>query len=333
PRLGARRVGPLRAIGAFAGPRGVWAFRTIVEIALGAIAEVLGRSLGERLAVAVARLVPEVLPEGWAIALVARWARLLAVGLGLEQRFGAVGIEHFARRPGIDRGLTAVQRRAARKAAAGTVLAERGIFRARLALAVGAVGEMEPLGAVGHRLALPGRLGAGLARAQRRIGGAARHADRRRLGQLAVEIDARFVREALAQLFAQHAGAHHLDAADRQVGQLERPEADADQAVDREAQRPEHILDLAVLAFAQGKDEPDVAALLALERGFDRAVLDAIDLEPVLERIELRLRNGAEGADAVFAQPAGGRQFEHALEAAVVGEQQQAFGVDVEAAD
>ena len=38
-------------------------------------------------------------------------------------------------------------------------------------------------------------------------------------------------------------------------------------------------------------------------------------------------------ADAIAAEPAGGGQFEHALQAAVVGEEQQPLGVDVEAAD
>ena len=41
----------------------------------------------------------------------------------------------------------------------------------------------------------------------------------------------------------------------------------------------------------------------------------------------------AVGPDAVAAQPAGCRQFEHAREAAIVGQQQQPFRVDVEPAD
>ena len=54
---------------------------------------------------------------------------------------------------------------------------------------------------------------------------------------------------------------------------------------------------------------------------------------PVFQRVELRLIGLAIGADAIAAQPAGRWQFENAREAAVVGEQQQAFGVDVEPAD
>src|SRR6185312_9920953 len=217
--------------------------------------------------------------------------------------------------------------------AAGPVLTRWRVLGTQLALAVRPVGEVEALGTVRHGLALPRRLGAGLAGAERGIGGAAGQANCRGLGQLAVEIDARFIGEALAELLAQHAGTDHLDAADRQVAELERAEAHADQAVDREAERPEDVLDLAVLAFAQRQDKPDIAALLTLQRRFDRAIFHAIDLETILERIELRLGDAAKGADAIFAQPAGGRQLEHTLEAAIVGEQQQAFGVDVEASD
>ncbi len=38
-------------------------------------------------------------------------------------------------------------------------------------------------------------------------------------------------------------------------------------------------------------------------------------------------------AHAVAAQPAGLRQFQHAGEAAVIGQQQQALGADIEPAD
>src|SRR5690606_17209199 len=95
----------------------------------------------------------------------------------------------------------------------------------------------------------------------------------------------------------------------------------------------EDVLDLPVLAFAERDEQPDIAALLALELGFDRAVFDAVDLDAVLERIELRLRDGAEGAHAIAAQPAGRGQFQYPLQAAVVGEKQQALGVEVEPAN
>ena len=54
---------------------------------------------------------------------------------------------------------------------------------------------------------------------------------------------------------------------------------------------------------------------------------------PSRRRVELGLVDLAMGAHAIAAQPAGRRQFEHARKAAVIGQQQQALGVDVEPAD
>ena len=95
----------------------------------------------------------------------------------------------------------------------------------------------------------------------------------------------------------------------------------------------EHALDLAVLAFAEAERQPDIAALDLVDGRLDRAVEDAVDGDAVLQRVERGLRDRAVGADAVAAEPAGRRQFEDAGEAAVIGEEQEALGVDVEAAD
>jgi hypothetical protein len=95
----------------------------------------------------------------------------------------------------------------------------------------------------------------------------------------------------------------------------------------------EHALDLAVLALAQAHRQPDVRALLALELGLDAAIIDPVDGDAVAQRVKLLLRDLAMRADAIAPQPAGRGQLQHAGEAAVVGQQQQAFGVDVEAPD
>ena len=63
----------------------------------------------------------------------------------------------------------------------------------------------------------------------------------------------------------------------RQLAELERAERHADQAVHRQAEMAEHVLDLAVLALAHGEDEPHIGALLALELCVDRPVVDAVD--------------------------------------------------------
>lgn len=147
------------------------------------------------------------------------------------------------------------------------------------------------------------------------------------------EIRLRLIDEARAELVAQGASAHFQRLAFRQVAELERTVGDADQAVDLEAERAEHVLDLAVLAFAQAHGDPDVAALAAVERRFDRTVENAVDGNTVLQLVECFLIDLAMGAHAVTAQPAGGRQFERPRQAAVIGQQQQAFGIDVEATD
>ena len=76
-----------------------------------------------------------------------------------------------------------------------------------------------------------------------------------------------------------------------------------------------------------------VVALAAVERRLDRAVEDAVDGDAVGQRVERLLGDLAVGAHAVAPEPAGRRQFEQARQAAVVGQEQQALGVDVEAAD
>jgi len=73
---------------------------------------------------------------------------------------------------------------------------------------------------------------------------------RHHLRHLALEIDAGLIGQLLAQLVAQHARLHRLDAAHRQVAKLERAVADANQPVDLEAERAEHILDFAILALS-----------------------------------------------------------------------------------
>ncbi len=96
---------------------------------------------------------------------------------------------------------------------------------------------------------------------------------------------------------------------------------------------PRTFLDLAVLALPQRQGEPAVGSLHAIEFGLDRPVLDAVHLDALAQPVERRLVDAAMGAHAVAPEPAGRRQGEHAGKAAVIGEQQKAFGVDVEAAD
>ncbi len=136
-----------------------------------------------------------------------------------------------------------------------------------------------------------------------------------------------------AELVGEHAALDQLHLALGQVEQLERAERDADQAADLEAERAEDLADLAVLAFAKADGQPGVGALEGVDGGLDRAVLHALDLDALLQLVEIGLRDAAACAHPVAAQPAGFREFEMAGQLAVVGQQQQALGVEVEPAD
>src|SRR6185437_9417401 len=137
----------------------------------------------------------------------------------------------------------------------------------------------------------------------------------------------------LAELFAQHSCSHFLDLAFLEFAELERAVGDADQAVHLEAEMRHDIANLAVLAFADRKHQPDIAALIALQRGVDRSVFDAVDLDAVLELVELSLCDLAMRTHAITPQPAGLWQFQFAREPAVIGQQQQTLGVEIEPAD
>jgi hypothetical protein len=92
-----------------------------------------------------------------------------------------------------------------------------------------------------------------------------------------VEIGVRLLGELHAQLVAKHPRAHFHDFALRQVAEFERTERDADQAIDRKAEVLEDLLDLAVFPLPEAQGEPGVRALLAVERGLDAEIVDAVD--------------------------------------------------------
>src|ERR1700722_14064442 len=148
-----------------------------------------------------------------------------------------------------------------------------------------------------------------------------------------VEIDVRLLGEFHAQLVAQHPRAHFHDLALREVAEFERAERDADQAVDRKAQVLEDLLDLAVLAFPEAQGEPGVCALLAVELGLDSEIVHTVDRDSAGELVERRLIDVPVRAHAIATQPARRWQLQYARKAAVVGEQQKPFGIDVEPPD
>jgi len=139
-------------------------------------------------------------------------------------------------------------------------------------------------------------------------------------------------RERRPQLIADHARADLLDRPFGDFAKLERSEGKPDQAVDVKTKMLEHAFDLAVFAFAQRNRHPAIGALHAIKRCLDARVMHAIQRQTLAETIENGLIGCAIRADPVTPDPAGRRQFEDTREAAVIGEQQQSFRIDVEPA-
>ena len=147
------------------------------------------------------------------------------------------------------------------------------------------------------------------------------------------EICARQRCDAFTELVAQHARAHFLHCALVHFPELKRAIGNADQPVHLQPEMLQHITYFAVLAFADGKGEPDIGALFAVERGFDGAIAHAGNLHAIAQRVEFGLGDAAMRSHAIAPQPAGLGQLQYAREAAVIGEQQQAFGVEIKPAN
>ena len=118
-----------------------------------------------------------------------------------------------------------------------------------------------------------------------------------------------------------------------QIAQPERAIADADQPVHRQIDGRQGAANLAVLALAQADRQPGVGTLNAVQHHLHRQEPLAFDGHAAAQRFQIRIGRVAVDADAILAQPAGGGQFQPALQRAIVGQQQQAFGIEVEPPD
>jgi len=143
--------------------------------------------------------------------------------------------------------------------------------------------------------------------------------------------------DVLGQLLADHAGPNLLDLADPQGPQREGTIGQADQPVDLQAHRFQHLADLAVLALGQGDGDPEVGHrrpfLGLVQLGLQRAVAHAVDGHAVLQGVELVLGDAAMGAGAIAAHDAGLGRLQRPGQLAVIGQQQQALGIQVQATD
>ena len=87
-----------------------------------------------------------------------------------------------------------------------------------------------------------------------------------------------------------------------------------------------------VLAFPYREHDPHIVALLALERGFDRAVIHAVRSQARSKLIQFRLLDLPEGTNAITPGPTRGREFEMPREIAVVREKEKTLRIEVEPA-
>src|SRR5690606_8998043 len=106
-----------------------------------------------------------------------------------------------------------------------------------------------------------------------------------------------------AELVHQHTFRHGFRFARLHVADLEGAEGEPDQAVDLEAQRTEHALHFAILAFLEAKREPHIRTLHLVECRLDGAVAHALNRDAAFELVEIGLCDRAESAHAVAACP------------------------------
>src|SRR5215470_11834887 len=152
-------------------------------------------------------------------------------------------------------------------------------------------------------------------------------------GQESIEIGIGLGDDLLTQFYAQLGSFDFSNRSVFDVSEVERSERDTDQPVHLQAQRFKNLAHLAVLALANGKGQPDIRALFAVERRFNRTVVYSVDGDAVFQTIECLLPDASQSPHAVPSQPTRCRQFQYARQAAVIGEQQQAFSVDVQSSN
>ncbi len=92
--------------------------------------------------------------------------------------------------------------------------------------------------------------------------------------------DAELTRQTRAELIFQDAGFYFLHLARLQVLQHERPEGNTNEPVHGQAKVLHDLADFAIFALADRKRDPDIAALLAFQRSFDRTVIHAVRPKP-----------------------------------------------------
>ena len=103
-----------------------------------------------------------------------------------------------------------------------------------------------------------------------------------------------------------------------------------DQPVYRKTQAFHCTADFAVLAFAQAYGGPGIGTLLAVQRHLHALEPFAIQRDALAQRVEVAVLWAAFETHAILPQPAGRWQFQLSFHRAVIGQQQQTFGIQVQ---
>src|SRR4029078_6767380 len=114
----------------------------------------------------------------------------------------------------------------------------------------------------------------------------------------------------------------------RQLAEHDAAGAHALESRDREPHQLAHATDLALPAFAQRESQ----LMLVLPRNARRLQLDAVELEAVLELFQAGRRERAFDAHEVFLLDLGVAPDQPSRDASVLGEDDEAGGVDIEPA-
>jgi hypothetical protein len=91
--------------------------------------------------------------------------------------------------------------------------------------------------------------------------------------------------------------------------------------------------DLAVLALAQADRQPCIRALLTVERHLHRLITDTLHLDALPQRFKICVGRRALDPHAVLAQPTRAGQLQLPLDPAIIGQEQQALGSQVQPPD
>ena len=82
----------------------------------------------------------------------------------------------------------------------------------------------------------------------------------------------------------------------------------------------QHAFDFAVLAFAQAERQPDIVAFFAIQGGFNRAVIHAVNGDAAPQTIEHGLADFAVTAHPIPPEPSGFRQLDDPGQTAIIGQ-------------